>query len=200
MPCMQEMEMERVEIFVDLNNVEESMSVYKKNGLYLDYSRLIQLLTDGTICVGASFYDSTPNKGQTQMTSLHRRLRRAGHNLVLKKPAAVEYNTVRTCVQKVVDTSLCVDVVSHAYEDLYDTAIIISGDRDMRPSAECAERLGKKAVFAAMYDAMCPDIRNRDGTLVLDEMFVLRSADCRRPDDTQSIASFYTGEVVRDEV
>lgn len=191
--------MGRIEFFIDLNNVEESIREYKEHGLYLDYSEMIGLLSRGNTCVGINVYDSVPTKDNRQMSGLHRRLRKAGYNLVLKKPTAVEYNTVRTCMQKEVDTSLCVDVVSHAYEDVYDTAIIISGDRDMRPSADRAIGLGKKVVFAAMYDAMCPDIRNRDGTLVLDEMFVLRSTDCRRPTETESMASFVTGEAVCDE-
>lgn len=191
--------MERIEVFIDLNNVEESIREYRGHGLYLDYSEMILLLSRDRICVGVNIYDSVPTKDNAHMSGLHSRLRKAGYNLVLKKPMAVEYNTLRTCMQKEVDTSLCVDVVSHAYEDVYDMAIIISGDRDMRPSAECVEGLGKKVVFAAMYDAMCPDIRNRDGTLVLDEMFVLRSTDCHRPSDTESIASFATGEAVCDE-
>lgn len=191
--------MERIEFFIDLNNVEESIREYKKHGLYLDYSELLQMLSEGRKCTGVNVYDSDPTKDNKLLYELHDRLRNAGYRLVLKKPAAVEYNTVRTCMQKEVDTSLCVDVVSHAYEDAYDTAVIISGDRDMRPSAECAERLGKKVVFAAMYDVMCPEIRDRDGTMILDEMFVLRSTDYRTPLDTESIASFIAAEAVCDE-
>ena len=106
----------------------------------------------------------------------------------------------RTCVQKEVDTSLVADVVSMAYEDRFDKAIIVSGDRDMRPAAECIERIGKTAVFAACYDVMCSELKEREGTLYIDDLYVLQATDyTRRLDCTSAAQGCIMKEVVADE-
>ena len=46
------------------------------------------------------------------------------------------------------DVYLAVDLVSGAYENLYDTAIIISGDEDFVPAIQKAQKLGKKVINA----------------------------------------------------
>ena len=46
------------------------------------------------------------------------------------------------------DVHLAVDLVSGAYEDLYDTAIIVSGDEDFVPAIKKAQKLGKKIINA----------------------------------------------------
>jgi uncharacterized LabA/DUF88 family protein len=46
------------------------------------------------------------------------------------------------------DVYLAVDLVSGAYENLYDSAIIVSGDEDFVPAIQKAQKLGKKVVNA----------------------------------------------------
>jgi len=43
---------------------------------------------------------------------------------------------------------LAVDLVSGAYENLYDFAIIVSGDEDFVPAIKKAQKLGKKVINA----------------------------------------------------
>lgn len=168
--------MTRAAVFIDLNNVEESIQEYKEADMFLDYTRLVDVLTEGRELVAAKVYDSIA-KNNPDLTTLHESLQSAGFDLVLKVPAPVENNMGRTCCQKEVDTSLVADVVSMAYEDVYDTAVIVSGDRDMRPAAECIERIGKKAVFVSCYDVMCSELRSRDGSLFIDDLYVLQAID-----------------------
>lgn len=42
------------------------------------------------------------------------------------------------------DVYLAVDLVSGAYENLYDVAIIVSGDEDFVPALKKVQKLGKK--------------------------------------------------------
>ena len=163
-------------VFIDLNNVEESIQEYKEAGMFLDYSRLVDVLTDGMRPTSVKVYDSIP-RNNPDLTALHDVLESAGFDLVLKVPAPLLNNMERTCCQKEVDTSLVADVVSIGYENRYDTAIIISGDRDMRPAADCIERIGKKAVFVSCYDVMCSELRSREGSLFIDDLYVLQAID-----------------------
>lgn len=106
----------RAAVFIDLNNVEESIREYRESGMFLDYTRLVDVLTEGMELVSAKVYDAVP-RNNPDLAALHGTLESAGFELVLKVPAPVENNMERTCVQKEVDTSLVADVVSMAYED-----------------------------------------------------------------------------------
>lgn len=181
-------------IFVDLNNVEFGMTQYREHGLYMDYSVLVETLSEGFHLEGVNVYDSKPVPGNTGLVKLHLSLNNAGMDVILKEPAPVENNMDRTCIQKEVDTSLVVDVVSGAYEDRYDVAVIVSGDRDMRPAGECVKAIGKRVVYVSFHDTMCSEFRTSDERMVLEDMFVLMATDS---DDLSSVASF---DVVREAV
>lgn len=51
-------------------------------------------------------------------------------------------------IEKGVDTKLAVDMIGHAWDDHYDTAVIVSSDRDFIPAVEMLGRRGKK-IFQA---------------------------------------------------
>lgn len=54
-----------------------------------------------------------------------------------------------TMVEKGVDVMLAVDLVTRAYRDDYDTAIIVSGDADFYPALQAAKDVGKQVEVAA---------------------------------------------------
>lgn len=54
-----------------------------------------------------------------------------------------------TMVEKGVDVMLAVDLVTHAYKDHYDSAIIVSGDADFYPALQAAKDVGKQVEVAA---------------------------------------------------
>ena len=52
-------------------------------------------------------------------------------------------------VEKGVDVMIAIDLVKAAYEDLYDTAILVSGDGDFFPAIQAVKDLGKHVEVAA---------------------------------------------------
>jgi uncharacterized LabA/DUF88 family protein len=54
-----------------------------------------------------------------------------------------------TMVEKGVDVMLAVDLVTHAYKDHYDSAIIVSGDADFYPALQAVKDVGKQVEVAA---------------------------------------------------
>ncbi|MDA1297162.1 MAG: NYN domain-containing protein [Chloroflexi bacterium] len=54
-----------------------------------------------------------------------------------------------TMVEKGVDVMLAVDLVTHAYADHYDSAIIVSGDADFYPALQAVKNFGKHVEVAA---------------------------------------------------
>jgi uncharacterized LabA/DUF88 family protein len=51
--------------------------------------------------------------------------------------------------QKGVDVQLAVDLVSHAYQNNYDVAVLCSGDMDLIESLKIIKRLGKKVIIVS---------------------------------------------------
>jgi len=58
------------------------------------------------------------------------------------------------------DTHLVSDLVGEAYENLYDIAIIVSGDEDFISSIERVRRLGKKIENAYFSSSSSFNLRN----------------------------------------
>ncbi len=54
--------------------------------------------------------------------------------------------------EKGVDVEIAVDLVTGAYEDLYDTAILISSDTDLLPAIKIARGKGKKVEYVGFSD------------------------------------------------
>ena len=181
---------QRMMIFIDLNNVEESIDDYRKQGMYLDYSHMVEVLSEGYELSGVKVYDSKPVPGNTELASLHLMLNNVGMDVILKDPAPMENNMSRTCTQKEVDTSLVADAVSCAYEEMFDVAVIVSGDRDMRPAADVIRRIGKRVIHASFYDVMCSEFKEYQDRVVLDDLFILEAVDSPILYECRSIASF----------
>ena len=55
----------------------------------------------------------------------------------------------QTMVEKGVDVMIASDLISHAYEDHYDTAILVSGDADFYPALQVVKDTGKQVEVAA---------------------------------------------------
>jgi len=49
--------------------------------------------------------------------------------------------------EKGVDVQIAVDLLVGAYEDLYDTAVLISSDTDLIPAMEKVKKLGKEVEY-----------------------------------------------------
>jgi len=62
------------------------------------------------------------------------------------KPLKIRDNEPR---QKGVDVQLAVDLVSHAYQDNYDMAIVCSGDADLLESMTLVKNLGKRIIVVS---------------------------------------------------
>ncbi len=54
-----------------------------------------------------------------------------------------------TMVEKGVDVMIAADLISHAYEDHYDVAILVSGDADFYPALQAVKDVGKQVEVAA---------------------------------------------------
>jgi uncharacterized LabA/DUF88 family protein len=146
---MAEKKKERVAIFIDGSNLYYSLK--DLDVAKLDFQKLVKMLEKDRLLVSVYYYNapldiSIDSKKYWEQQKFFDALRRIpGFNVVLARlrKHKKEDGTFSFEV-KGDDIYLAVDLVSGAYENLYDTALIVSGDEDFVPAIRKVQKLGKK--------------------------------------------------------
>jgi len=153
---------ERVMIFIDGNNLYHSLK-HVMGRTNLDFLGFSSRLVAGRQLMRAYYYNAPLNREddedkyrmqQSFFDSLD------GVPYLTKKFGRLEKRVVKqtlpdgmlvstpTYVEKGVDTFIVIDMLSHAYRDHYDTAILVSGDEDFAVLVENVKDLGKHVEVA----------------------------------------------------
>ena len=146
---MEEKKQERISIFIDGSNLYYSLQDLKVDRI--DFKKLVDLLKKERLLVSVFYYNapldiSVDSKKYWEQQKFFDALRRIpGFNVVLARLRKHKQDdgTYKFEV-KGDDIYLAVDLVSGAYENLYDTALIVSGDEDFVPAIKKVQKLGKK--------------------------------------------------------
>jgi len=144
-----EKKQDRISIFIDGSNLYHSLQDLKVNKI--DFKKLVNMLNKGRLLVSVFYYNapldiSVDAKKYWDQQKFFDALRRIpGFNVILARlrKHKREDGTFKFEV-KGDDIYLAVDLVSGAYENLYDTALIVSGDEDFVPAIRKVQKLGKK--------------------------------------------------------
>lgn len=144
---------ERVAIFIDGSNLYHGLKNLKINRI--NFQKLLQLLIEDKLLILTFYYNAPLNikinsKTYWEQQKFFNELRNIPDFKVmlckLRKHKRKNGNYVFDV--KGDDVHLAVDLVSGAYENLYDTAIIVSGDEDFVPAIKKIQKLGKKVINA----------------------------------------------------
>jgi len=140
---------ERVSIFIDGNNLYHSLNRIKAGKI--DYQKLINELIGTRILINVFYYIAS-----LDITSGEERYWK--HQKFLSELGKIPgFKIVLCTLRKYLkpdgtfgfdvkgdDVYLANDMLVGAYENLYDTAILISGDEDFMPVVNTLKKLGKK--------------------------------------------------------
>jgi len=121
----------------------------------MDYEKLARFLVRDRNLVRPYYYCSIgvpPRPEQVKFLKKMRSLRFTVVDKPLKKRG-------ETFVEKGVDVSLAIDLLSMAYKNAYDVAIVVSGDKDLQGAIEEVKRLGKRVEIAAFGSATSEDMK-----------------------------------------
>lgn len=137
----------RTMVFIDIRNIIFA-SRSECNGSYkIDFTEMTNLLVGERNLLGAYVFDGIgTSKNEDSSEKFHKCLEYDGFRVVTRN--SFEDNEGK---QKEVDVAMTCEIVSHAYKDNYDVAIIVSGDRDFVPAIEHIQSLGK-VVEVASFD------------------------------------------------
>lgn len=140
----------RVMIFIDGSNLYH---VLKQNAdkLDLDYKKFSEKLCGDRELIRTYYYnirqDSPENPKLAE--SQDRFLNALYETDYLEVKLGIWKQRGQTMVEKGVDVMIAADLISHAYEDHYDTAILVSGDADFYPAIQVVKDTGKQVEVAA---------------------------------------------------
>ena len=137
---------ERLMIFVDGANVNKGSEQFN---FFIDYEKLKDILmskiTGNIKLIRPYYYSATTGEKKYQL--FHNRLEFIGYETRI-------LNMKKGWGQKGVDIKLAVEMLSFGFNDKYDIAILVSGDKDFLPMVEMVKDLGK-TVIVASFDHCC---------------------------------------------
>ncbi len=138
--------MERVMIFLDNSNIFQG---FRKYDIKADYEKLKNLITKDRILQSIFLYEGVVYPMSPEKKNWYEELsNRSGY--VIK--ASFDKIVSSGAIEKKVDINIAIDMISLAYENAYDTAVLVSGDGDFVPVVKKIKKLDKNVeIWAFEY-------------------------------------------------
>ncbi|MEE3400507.1 MAG: NYN domain-containing protein [Methanomethylophilus sp.] len=161
---------DRVMVFIDLMNMELSVKPFEAEKFRLDYPMMVRELVGERDLVGAYVFDTGLDGGQNdKMRPFHDKLSYQGFRVMTRD----SYDPERK-EQKEIDVAMACEMVTHALQDHYDVAIVVSGDGDFVPAIQHVQSAGKMVEVASFSNSVSGRIKRfADRFYALEKMPIL---------------------------
>lgn len=163
----------RVMIFIDGSNL---FWACKMLSFKIDFEKLKKVLTGERYLIRPFYYCAIPENPEGKQMNFLRMLRYLGFQVVPKKLKRRISNDEKIIfVEKGVDVALVTDMLSMAFKNAYDIAVLVSGDNDYIGAVEEIKRLGKRVEVASFEHNPKDDTRfiSADLKMVADKFISL---------------------------
>ena len=149
--------MERITMFIDNSN---NFKGFQKYNIQADYEKLKTLITRGRKLDAIYLYEGVIYPMSPGKKSWYEQLSiRSGY--IIK--ASFDKIVKSGAIEKKVDINIAIDVISLAYEDAYDTAVLVSGDGDFLPVVKKVKELDKNVELWAFKYSLANTLREQLG-------------------------------------
>jgi uncharacterized LabA/DUF88 family protein len=153
---------ERVMVFIDGNNLYHSLK-HVMGRTNLDFHEFTNRLVQDRQLIRVYYYNAPLNREDDEdkyrqqqsffdsldtVPYLTKKFGRLEKRIVKQTLPDGTFFSAPTYVEKGVDTFIVIDMLSHAYKDNYDTAILVSGDEDFAVLVETVKDIGKHVEVA----------------------------------------------------
>ncbi len=119
--------MERIAIFIDNSNIFKG---FQKYGVQVDYEKLKNLISRGRSLEGIYLYEGVVYPISPAKANWYKELsNRSGYEI----KATFDKIISKGAIEKKVDIHMAIEIISLGYENIYDTAVLVSGDGDFVP-------------------------------------------------------------------
>ncbi|MFH0949432.1 MAG: NYN domain-containing protein [Candidatus Aenigmatarchaeota archaeon] len=170
---------ERLTIFIDGSNFYHSVKdTFQIHDNQIDFAKFIELLRNGRLLIGVYYYNASLDRGYNEeiywkQQKFFDELRRIPgfHVIPCRMRKMKKFDGTMEFAVKGDDIHLATDMISFAYENIYDTAILVSGDGDFVPAIKKVQKLGKK-VENAHFSVSRSDFLRKvcNSSLLLDDV------------------------------
>ena len=133
----------RLAIYIDGANMEHSA---EELGFRIDYTRFKKFLVGTRTLAFVNYYNGYSTDVGRQV--FYHKLETFGFSVELGPPRQVGLP------QKQVDVQIAVDAISNAYDNLFDVALIASGDGDLTPAVKKLKSMIKPVEIASFRDQL----------------------------------------------
>jgi len=165
---------DRVMIFIDISNTNHKIADLGLRKAFLDYEELVRILLGERRLAAAYMFDSC--SPESPKRNYHNALAQKGFRMDIR-----ECKEDSTC-QKEVDVAMARRMIVAACDNLYDVAIVVSGDRDFVPAVDEVQLRGKKVEVVSFLDfASTSLIRMADKFTDLDHLKIVNISRCECP-------------------
>ena len=138
--------MERITIFIDNSNIFKG---FQKYNIQVDYEKLKTIITRGRKLDAIYLYEGVVYPMSPEKKRWYEQLSaRSGYII----EASFDKIVRSGAIEKKVDIKIAIDIVSLAFEDAYDTAVLVTGDGDFLPVVKRVKELDKNVeIWAFKY-------------------------------------------------
>jgi uncharacterized LabA/DUF88 family protein len=139
-------EMTRIIVFIDNSNIFKG---FRKYNIKVDYEKLKNFIVHGRELQSIFLYEGVVYPMSPEKKKWYSELSTRSGYVIKASFNKIASNGV---VEKKVDIRIAIDMVSLAYENAYDTAVLVSGDGDFLPVVKKVKELDKTTeVWAFNY-------------------------------------------------
>ncbi len=137
---------QRIIIFIDNSNI---FNGFKKFNIKADYEKLKNLIRQNRILIDIILYEGVVYPIDPHKKRWYEDLKKnSGYTI----KTSFDKITSNAPTEKKIDVELAIDIISMAYENDYDRAILVSGDGDFLPVVKKLKELNKEIeIWAFRY-------------------------------------------------
>jgi uncharacterized LabA/DUF88 family protein len=129
--------MVRIAIFIDNSNI---FMGFKKYNIRADYEKLKQIITQNRELQNIFLYEGIIYPISPAKKKWYKDLKNNSGYIIKTSFDKIASNDT---IEKKVDIKIAIDIISLAYENVYDTAVLVSGDGDFVPVVKKLKDLDK---------------------------------------------------------
>jgi uncharacterized LabA/DUF88 family protein len=159
-------------MFVDQENLRNGANEYDSDYEY-DFVKLRDVLLEDYRTIRSYWFASWhPDTDGSKPQGYYMALEMSEYR-VYESPRVPRESTCDECgtenetyVEKGIDIQIATELIAQAYEDGYDTAILVSGDSDYRRAIEHVQDLGKRVVAAGWGSSSSEKIKRQSDKFI----------------------------------
>ncbi len=155
---------DRVMFFIDGSNIFWGLQNYRRKvgrNVLLDYAKLVTHLAAGRRVRASYYYCSQPAVVSDKQAHFMDMLRNGGITVMskkLKSRGSLPDGRPRV-VEKGVDVALVTDLLSLAWEEAYDDAVLVSGDADYTDAVRKVVGKGRRVEVIGWRDSLSRELK-----------------------------------------